>query len=51
MPHLTTDDGMKLHYEEVGSGVPLVFADEFAGDCRSWESQMRYFGRRYRSIA
>ena len=51
MPHLTTDDGVKLFYEEVGSGIPLVFVHEFAGDYRSWESQMRYFGRRYRCIA
>ena len=51
MPHLTTDDGVKLHYEEVGSGAPLIFVHEFAGDCRSWEPQMRYFGRRYRCIA
>ena len=51
MPHLTTDDGVKLYYEEVGGGVPLIFVHEFAGDCRSWESQMRYFGRRYRCIA
>ena len=51
MPVLTTDDGVELHYEEVGSGTPIVFVHEFAGDCRSWESQMRYFGRRYRCIA
>ena len=51
MPLLTTDDGVKLHYEEVGSGRPIVFVHEFAGDCRSWEAQMRYFGRRYRCIA
>jgi pimeloyl-ACP methyl ester carboxylesterase len=51
MPHLTTDDGVKLHYEEVGSGIPIVFVHEFAGDGRSWEAQMRYFGRRYRAIA
>ena len=51
MPHLTTDDGVKLHYEEVGSGIPVVFVHEFAGDSRSWEAQMRYFGRRYRTIA
>jgi pimeloyl-ACP methyl ester carboxylesterase len=50
MPHLTTDDGVKLFYEETGSGVPIVFAHEFAGDSRSWESQVRYFGRRYRCI-
>src|SRR5262249_39656405 len=51
MPHLTTDDGVKLHYEEVGAGAPIVFVHEFAGDGRSWEHQLRYFGRRYRCIA
>ena len=51
MPHLTTDDGVKLYYEEVGSGVPIVFVHEFAGDTRSWESQVRHFCRRYRCIA
>ena len=51
MPILATDDGVNLHYEEVGSGTPIVFVHEFAGDCRSWEAQMRYFGRRYRCIA
>ena len=51
MPHLTTDDGVKLHYEDVGTGIPIVFVHEFAGDWRSWETQMRYFGRRYRCIA
>jgi hypothetical protein len=51
MPHLTTDDGVKLHYEEVGAGAPIVFVHEFAGDWRSWEHQLRYFGRRYRCIA
>ena len=25
MPHLTTDDGVKLYYEEVGDGTPIVF--------------------------
>ena len=24
MPHLTTDDGVKLFYEETGSGIPIV---------------------------
>jgi pimeloyl-ACP methyl ester carboxylesterase len=50
MPHLTTDDGVKLYYEEVGSGRPIVFVHEFAGDVRSYEPQMRYFSRRYRCI-
>jgi pimeloyl-ACP methyl ester carboxylesterase len=31
MPHLTTDDGVKLYYEETGKGVPIVFIHEFAG--------------------
>src|SRR5436190_14642332 len=51
MPHLTTEDGVKLYYEEVGSGVPIVFVHEFAGDTRSWETQVRHFCRRYRCIA
>jgi pimeloyl-ACP methyl ester carboxylesterase len=51
MPYLTTDDGVRLYYEETGSGVPIVFVHEFAGDYRSWEPQMRYFSRRYRCVA
>jgi pimeloyl-ACP methyl ester carboxylesterase len=51
MPHLTTDDNIKLYYEEVGSGIPIVFVHEFAGDVRSYEMQLRYFGQRYRCIA
>jgi pimeloyl-ACP methyl ester carboxylesterase len=48
---LTTDDGVRLFYDEAGSGAPLVFVHEFAGDHRSWEPQVRYFSRRYRCIA
>jgi len=51
MPHLTTDDGVKLYYEEAGHGFPIVFVHEFAGDHRSYETQLRYFSRRYRCIA
>jgi pimeloyl-ACP methyl ester carboxylesterase len=51
MPHLTADDGVKLHYEEAGSGTPLVFVHEFAGDLRSWEAQLQHFSRLYRCIA
>jgi pimeloyl-ACP methyl ester carboxylesterase len=50
MPHLTADDGVKLYYEEVGSGIPIIFVHEFAGDIRSYELQIRYFGQRYRCI-
>jgi pimeloyl-ACP methyl ester carboxylesterase len=51
MPTITTDDGVKLYYEETGRGTPIVFAHEFAGDIRSWEPQIRHFSRRYRCIA
>ena len=50
MGTLTTDDGVKLYYEETGEGTPIVFVHEFAGDCRSWEPQVRHFSRRYRCI-
>ena len=36
MPHALTDDGVKLYYEEAGSGTPLIFIHEYAGDHRSW---------------
>ena len=51
MPMLTTDDGVDLYYEETGTGTPIVFVHEFAGDYRSYEPQVRYFNRRYRCIA
>ena len=50
MPHLTTDDKIKLYYEETGTGTPVVFVHEFAGDARSWEPQVREFSRTYRCI-
>jgi len=51
MPHAKTEDGIRLYYEEVGSGTPLIFVHEFAGDYRSWEPQLRHFSRLYRCIA
>ena len=50
MPYATTDDRVKLWYEETGAGQPIVFVHEFAADHRSWEPQMRHFGQRYRCI-
>jgi pimeloyl-ACP methyl ester carboxylesterase len=51
MPHATAADGVRLYYEEAGSGNAVIFVHEFAGDHRSWEPQMRYFSRRYLCIA
>jgi len=50
MPTLKTDDGVNLYYEETGSGIPIIFVHEFAGDYRTWEPQVRHFARRYRCI-
>jgi pimeloyl-ACP methyl ester carboxylesterase len=50
MPHITARDGTRLYYEEAGSGTPVVFVHEYAGDYRSWEAQMRYFSRAHRCV-
>jgi len=47
---LALSSGAKLYCEETGSGPPLIFVHEFGGDHRSWESQVRWFSRRYRCI-
>jgi pimeloyl-ACP methyl ester carboxylesterase len=51
MPYATTGDGVRLYFEETGSGHPLILVHEFAGDLRSFEPQIRHFGKRYRAIA
>jgi pimeloyl-ACP methyl ester carboxylesterase len=50
VPHVTTEDGVRLYVEETGQGDPLLFVHEFAGDHRSWEPQVRSFSRRYRCV-
>ncbi len=50
MPYADSN-GVKLYYEESGRGTPIVFVHEFSGDLRSWEMQIRHFGRRYRCVA
>jgi pimeloyl-ACP methyl ester carboxylesterase len=47
---LAPSAGAKLYYEETGTGYPVIFVHEFGGDHRSWETQMRWFSRRYRCI-
>jgi pimeloyl-ACP methyl ester carboxylesterase len=44
-------NGIKLYYEDVGQGVPMIFVHEFAGEAASWAPQVRFFARRYRTIA
>lgn len=50
MPYAVTPDNVKLYFEEVGQGLPILFVHEFAGDHRSWEPQLREFGKRYRCV-
>lgn len=50
MPTITTPDKIRLYYEETGTGTPVVFVHEFAGDWRTWEPQMRFFARGHRCI-
>ena len=50
MSTIATDDGVALHVESTGHGAPLLFIHEFAGDHRSWEPQVRFFGRGYRCV-
>ncbi|HEX3340990.1 MAG TPA: alpha/beta hydrolase [Pseudolabrys sp.] len=50
MPHITARDGTRLYYEEAGSGSPIIFVHEYAGDYRTWEMQMRFFSRAHRCI-
>jgi pimeloyl-ACP methyl ester carboxylesterase len=51
MAYATTDDDVRLYYEDTGEGAPIVFVHEFAGDHRSWELQVRFFSRGHRCIA
>src|SRR6266516_174356 len=50
MPHITARDGTRLYYEEAGSGSPVIFVHEYAGDYRTWEMQMRFFSRAHRCV-
>jgi pimeloyl-ACP methyl ester carboxylesterase len=46
----TSEDGVDLYYEETGTGQPILFIHEFAGDHRSWEPQVRHLSRSHRCI-
>jgi pimeloyl-ACP methyl ester carboxylesterase len=47
---ITTDDGISLHVGETGTGPPLLFIHEFAGDARSWGPQVDHFSPAYRCV-
>lgn len=43
-------NGASLYYEIHGSGDPLVFVHEFAGDLRYWRGQADFFARQYQVV-
>jgi pimeloyl-ACP methyl ester carboxylesterase len=50
MARIAARDSTTLYVEEAGSGTPVIFVHEFAGDHRSWEPQMRFFARSHRCV-
>ncbi|MDT7950761.1 MAG: alpha/beta hydrolase [Acetobacteraceae bacterium] len=46
----TATDGVRLFYEEAGTGTPIVFVHEFGGSHWSWEPQLAFFARRHRCL-
>src|SRR3954451_12177387 len=51
MADFIASDGVRIFYEQAGSGLPIIFAHEFGDNYESWSPQMSHFGRRYRCIA
>ena len=49
MPLMATN-GVELYVEDSGSGTPIVFVHEFAGDHRSWRPQVDGLKDRYRCV-
>jgi pimeloyl-ACP methyl ester carboxylesterase len=47
---LAQSEGARIYFEETGKGTPILFIHEFGGDHRSWQDQMRHFGRGWRCI-
>ena len=50
MPEVTAN-GVKLNYEEMGRGKPLVLVHHLGGNLLSWRNQLPEFQRHFRVIA
>lgn len=50
MPFLSRN-GVDIYYEDSGTGHPIIWSHEFAGDHRSWANQVAWFTRTHRNIA
>ena len=51
MPHITTNDGVRLHYIERGSGAPLVMIPGWSQTAAQFEAQVEGLSARRRVIA
>lgn len=51
MPSISSTDGTSLYYEETGTGEPVLFIHEFAGNHRTWAAQMKALSLTHRCIA
>lgn len=50
MTDVITSDGVRLYAEATGSGLPVLFIHEFAGDHRSWSRQVSALSGTFRCI-
>ncbi len=48
---IATIDGVRIAYEDAGSGEHIVFIHEFAGSIDSWAPQVAHFSARYHTVA
>jgi len=52
MPGITTRDGTRIHYQDWGSGQPILFSHGWPLSGDAWDAQMLFFGQQdYRTIA
>ena len=50
MKQVASADGTRIHCEESGAGMPVVFVHEYGGSCRSFDLQVAAFRSRYRCV-
>ena len=51
MPYLTSQRGLRWHYEEEGQGPGLLFLHGWGVDRRIWRQQFKFFSRDYRTVS
>jgi len=50
MTDVVTSDGVRLHAEATGSGLPVLFIHEFAADHRTWSRQVDALSGTFRCV-